>query len=157
MAAKVNLGDIVDALGSAGDEHTFWLDRETGDIHLLTDQVADYAEEETPLEEVPEKLREYVELARRVQEDTDHRYLELPGKFDIHDLDIMNTFTSTVKDERVQRELTQGIRGSGALRVFKQLLDQHNLREAWGKFHDARLREIAIEWCQDNGIAWREK
>ena len=157
MGAKVKLNDIVDALRSAADEHSSWLDRETGEVHVLTDQVADYAEEETPLEEIPESLREHVEVARSVQEDTDHRYLELPGKLDIHDRDIMDCFTSTLKDERLQRELKQGIRGSEAFRLFRQLLDQHNLWEAWGKFHDARLREIAVEWCGDNGIAWREK
>jgi Uncharacterised protein family (UPF0158) len=155
--AKVKLRDIIDALESAGEEHSFWLDQETGDVHMLTDEMMDYAEEETALDEIPESMHEPVEVARRVQEDTVHRYLELPGKMDIHDWDIMDCFTSTIKDERVQGELRNGIRGAGASRVFKHLLEQHDLWKTWNKFREARLREIAIGWCEDNGIAWREK
>jgi Uncharacterised protein family (UPF0158) len=157
MAAKVRLGDIVEALESAGDEHSFWLDRETGEVCLLTDQVVDYAEDDTPLEKVPEPMRKDVEVARLVQEDTEHRYLELPGKLDIHDWDIMDCFASTVKDEHLQREIKQSIRGSGAFRMFKRLLEEYKLWDTWNKFHDARLREIAVEWCEDNDVAWREK
>lgn len=157
MAAKVKLSDIIDALELAGDEHSFWLDRETGEVRMLTDEVVDYAEEDTPIEQIPEWMHADLEVARKVQEDTEHRYLELPGKFDIHDWDIMDCFASTVKDERVQRELKHGIRGSGAFRMFKHLLEEHNIWEAWNKFRHARLREIAVEWCEDNNLAWREK
>ena len=157
MAVKVKLKDIIDALEFAGDEHSFWLDRETGEVRRLTDEVVDLAEEETPLEEIPERMRADVEAARLVQDDTEHRYLELPGKLDIHDLDIMDCFASTVKDEKTQREIKHGIRGSDASQKFKRLLSEHNLRDAWQKFHDARLREIAVQWCEDNEIGWREK
>ena len=156
MAVKVKLSEIVDALESAGDEHSSWLDRETGEVYRLTDETADYAEEDTPPEQIPDWMRELVDIARKVQDDTEHRYLELPGKFDIHDWEIMDCFASTVKDEHVQRELKHAIRGSGAFRTFKHLLDQNKLWELWNKFHTARLREIAVEWCEDNGIAWRE-
>ena len=157
MAVKVKLKDIIDALESAGDEHSFWLDRETGEVRRLTDEVVDFAEEETPLEEIPERMRADVEAARLVQDDTEHRYLELPGKLDIHDLDIMDCFASTLKDEKTQREIKHGIRGSDASQNFKRLLSEHSLRDAWQKFHDARLREIAVQWCEDNEIGWREK
>lgn len=157
MAVKVKLSDIVNALESAGDEHSYWLDRDTGEVLKLTDQAVDYAEEETPLEEVPERMRADVEVARLVQDDTEHRYLELPGKLDIHDLDLMDCFASTVKDERVQREIKRSIRTSDASQAFKRLLSEHNLHNAWHKFHDARVREIAVGWCEDNEIAWREK
>ena len=157
MAVKVKLRDIIDALESAGDEHSFWLDRETGEVRRLSDEVVDIAEEETPLEEIPERMRAEVEVARQVQDDTEHRYMELPGRLDIHDPDIMDCFASTVKDEKVQLELKHGIRGAGASQTFRRLLSEHNLRDTWQKFHDARLREIAIEWCEDNEIGWREK
>jgi hypothetical protein len=157
MGAKVKLNDIVDALESAGDEHTFWLDRETGEVRMLTDQVMDYAEDDTAPDEIPEKMREAVEVARQIQDDTERRYLELPGKIDIHDWDIMDCFASTVKDERVQREIKHGIRGSGASRTFQHLIDGNNLGEAWHKFRAARVREIAVEWCDENEISWREK
>ena len=157
MTVKVKLSDILEALESAGDEQSSYLDRETGEVHLLTDEMMDYAEEETPLADIPEWMHQPVQVARRVQQDDDQRYLELPGKFDIHEWDIMDCFTSTVKDEHVQRELRNGIRGAGAFRMFKHLIDEYNVREAWYKFRDARLREIAIEWCEDNGIPWREE
>lgn len=157
MGTGVKLSEIIEALESADDEQSSWLDRETGEVHLLSDEMMDYAEEETPLAKIPESMRDAVEVAKRVQEDSDHRYLELPGKLDIHDWEIMDCFASTVKDERLQRELRHGIRGAGAFRTFKHLIHQHNLQDAWNKFHDARLREIAIEWCAEHDLAWREK
>jgi hypothetical protein len=69
----------------------------------------------------------------------------------------MDVFTSTVKDEHVQRDLRNGLRGAGAFRLFQHLIHENNLQDRWHKFREARLREIAVEWCEDNGIGWREK
>ncbi|HEV2423579.1 MAG TPA: UPF0158 family protein [Terriglobia bacterium] len=157
MAVQVKLADVISALESAGDEDTSWLDRETGEVHLLTDEMMDYAEEGTPAEEIPGWMRDPVEVAKQVQEDRLHRYLELPSKSEIHEWEIMDCFASSVKNESVQRALRNGIRGAGAFSRFKQLLEGYDLWKAWNKFRDARLREMAIEWCKDSGITWREK
>ncbi|HUI41824.1 MAG TPA: hypothetical protein VL523_07635, partial [Terriglobia bacterium] len=89
MAVKVKLADIVDVLEQATGEARFYLDRETGQIHLLTDEMFQLAEDQdTVLEELPEWEREPVKLARLIGEregGAKGRYLALPSQFDIHE------------------------------------------------------------------------
>ena len=32
-----------------------------------------------------------------------------------------------------------------------------DLEDDWYDYKDQRYREIAIEWCEENNIEWREK
>jgi hypothetical protein len=49
-----------------------------------------------------------------------------------------------------------GIRGAGAFRLFKHLLTEYNLWDAWNRFKQVELRQIAIQWCEENGITFRQ-
>jgi hypothetical protein len=157
MTAGVKLDAIVEALELADDLNSSYLDRERGEVHALTEEVLGLAEnEETVLEDLPEWQREQVELARRIREQEGKRYVALPGKFDVHEWAIMDRFSQTLKDEHLRDELRGGIRGAGAFRMFKRLLTEYDLWDAWSRFKHAELRQMAIEWCEERDIAYRE-
>lgn len=158
MAAKVKLDAIVEAIELASESNASFLDRETGEVHMLTQEELDLAESgETVLERQPEWLREAVELARKIQGQEGKRYLALPSSFDVHEWDIMDRFSDTIDDAQVQDELHSAIRGAGAFRRFKDLLSEYQMWDAWNRFKQAELRQIAIEWCEEHGLAYREK
>ncbi len=65
MPATVKLDDIIEALELAADETTYYLDAETGKVHLIPEEQAHLAEDENAsLENLPEWEREIVVFSR---------------------------------------------------------------------------------------------
>jgi hypothetical protein len=157
MAAEVKLDLIVEALEMADDSISSYLDVETGEVCSVTEEEFHLAEDpQTVIEELPEWQREAVNLARSIQEQVGKRYLALPDKFDVHEWAIMDRFSETLKDARLRNDFRGGIRGAGAFRLFKRLLTEYNLWDAWNQFKQVELRQMAIEWCEESGITFRQ-
>ncbi len=157
VANEVKLDAIIEALEMADDSISSYLDVETGELRSITEEEFDLAEDpQTVIEDLPEWQREAVELARSVQEQEDKRYLALPDRFDVHEWAIMDRFSETLKDAQMRNDFHGGIRGAGAFRLFKHLLTEYNLWDAWNRFKQVELRQMAIEWCEENGIAFRQ-
>ena len=66
----------------------------------------------------------------------------------------MREFAESVEQGRIRGELLDALHGSGAFRHFKSTLRRHGIEPAWWEFRDQALREIAIEWCDENAICW---
>jgi Uncharacterised protein family (UPF0158) len=157
MAVEVKLDAIVEALELADDSISSYLDVEAGEVHSITDEEFDLAEDpETVLVELPNWQREAVELARSIQEQEGKRYLALPSKFDVHEWAIMDRFSETLKNAQMRNDFRGAIRGAGAFRLFKRLLTEYNLWDAWNRFKQAELRQMAIEWCEEHSIPFRQ-
>jgi hypothetical protein len=66
----------------------------------------------------------------------------------------MQAFIETVARPWLQERLWAAIRGRGAFRRFKDVLaDSPAERERWFAFKDRRMRERALAWLADEGIA----
>jgi hypothetical protein len=155
--AEVKLDLIIEALEMADDSISSYLDVETGEVCSITEEEFDLAADpETVIEELPDWQREAVKLARSIHEQEGKRYLALPDKFDVHEWAIMDRFSETLKDVRLRNDFYGGIRGAGAFRLFKRLLTEYNLWDAWNRFKQVELRQMAIEWCEENGITFRQ-
>lgn len=69
----------------------------------------------------------------------------------------MEEFIARVRDPRARDLLVRAIAGRGAFRRFKDtLLEFPELREAWFRFRDARVRRRAVEWLAGEGFVDRE-
>jgi hypothetical protein len=157
MAAEVKLDLIIEALEMADDSISSYLDVETGEVRSVTGEEFDLAEDpQTVIEELPDWQGEAVKLARSIQEQVGKRYLALPDKFDVHEWAIMDRFSETLKSARLRNDFHGSIRGAGAFRLFKRLLTEYNLWDAWNQFKQVELRQMAIEWCEENGITFRQ-
>jgi hypothetical protein len=44
------------------------------------------------------------------------------------------------------------IHGAGAFRSFKTALRRHRLESAWFEFRAAAIRQIALDWCEENDM-----
>lgn len=149
MTKTVSLQDIVSALESHTQDTEIYLDRESGEILFVTEEDRFALDEDDP-ESVPQWQREHLSNIREAF--ATERVVQLPDAFDIHDWAIMERFSRTIADPKVQDELTDAIHGSGAFRMFRSSLERHNLREEWYSYRQSALEEIAREWCQENNI-----
>jgi hypothetical protein len=69
----------------------------------------------------------------------------------------MDRFSDSLGDAQLRSEFHGAIRGAGVFRSFKRLLTEFNLRDAWNRFRQAELRQIAMHWCKEHGITLRQK
>ena len=154
MAATVLLDDVIEALDIVFDEMSSFLDLDTGKVETVSNDLLSEAEE-SPDDEpgLSDWQKEEWEIAKRIAS-TD-RFKQLPTKFDVHEWQILQDFSRSVQSERIREDLQGAIHRAGAFRNFKNLVIQHGIESEWYAFRAAALRQIAIDWCEENQIAWR--
>jgi hypothetical protein len=154
MSKPVPIREIVDALEMQFDEQPAYLDRDSGEVHVVQSDLLRNAEEGEEPSSLPEWQKPIWEIAKEVVA-TD-RFVPLPSKFDVDEWAIMEEFSLSVEQESVRDELLRAIHGKGAFRYFKDVIHRLGIQSAWYEFRTNALREIAIEWCQENAISWSE-
>lgn len=137
---KVKLGVILDAIEMADDNYTYFLDLETGESVFLVDELVTDLDNEGLQDEIEENME---------------RYLRLPTKFEIHEYHIMEEFIWTLNGETAEK-LECAIRGRGAFRRFKNMVDRMGISQQWYAFQADYYRKLATQWCRDHGLEYEE-
>ena len=156
MEARVNLSDIIEGLEFQSDESSSFLNKKTGEVVLMTDYAMRAAEENEPLEEVPDWEKELVSIAREILAETGE-YIQLPTKYDIDEYSIMENFCMSLDKKEIGDILYDLISGSGAFRRFKDAVYKYGVEDEWNIYRDNAIKEIAIEWCRENNIEFDEE
>jgi len=66
----------------------------------------------------------------------------------------MQDFSRSLESDRIREELLHAIHGAGAFRNFKDALRRHRIEPGWFAFRGEALRQIALNWCEENHIVW---
>jgi Uncharacterised protein family (UPF0158) len=154
MRPTVHLIDIVEALEMQFDESSSFLDRDTGQVETVSNVLLRQAEEYSGTEEpdLPTWQKQEWEIAKQIVS-TD-RFQKLPTKFEVHEWAIMQEFSRSVESDRIREDILHAIHGAGAFRNFKDTLRRHGIESAWFAFRAEALRQIALNWCEENHIVW---
>lgn len=158
MSIEVKLSDVVAAFEEVGDGTFQYFDKRTGEIIFLTEDDFHAAESDEPVSEFPDWQRDSILKAREIlksdESDEDGVYLQLPEQFDLDEYSIMEDFCLTYKDRQTGNELLRLIKGSGAFRRFKGAIHELGIEKQWYAHRQEKFRELAIEWLEENGIAY---
>ena len=163
---KVDVGELELALSNAFPEHRYFLDLETGEVVLITDDTSRELEDlyaELPGEagvveairqrDLHEWQKEELLLADQVETGYGTRYVQVESLDPHASYRDMEEFIANVSDRRLQENLWRAIRGRGAFRHFKDVLDDYpRERERWLVFKDAQEHQRALEWMAEEGI-----
>ena len=156
MAIRVKLDDIIEVLEFQSDESSSFLNTKTGEVILMTDYAMRAAEDDEPLEEVPDWEQDLVAIAGEILAETG-QYIQLPTKYDIDEYSIMEKFCMSLNNQKISDILCDLISGSGAFRRFKDAVHKYDIEDEWYKYRDNAMKEIAIEWCKENNIEFDEQ
>ena len=151
MTVRVKLDDIIDGLECQSDESSAFLDKRTGKVVLINDYEMRAAEDDDPMEDFPDWEQDLVRIAKEILAETGD-YIELPTKFDINEYSIMEEFCLGIKDPETRAIFCRLRKGSGAFRRFKDAVHEYEIADDWYKYREDALKQIAIEWCQENDI-----
>jgi hypothetical protein len=154
MTVPVKLKDIIEGLEFLTDEGSSYLNTVTGEVVYVTTEELRAAEHDPPLEDFPEWQHDAIRIAGEIRE-TDH-YLQLPDRFEINEYHIMERFCLSVDDDDMRDDLCDAIRGRGAFRRFKDRMQAYGMVEAWYRYRDAALREMAMAWCEAHDLQYTE-
>jgi tetratricopeptide (TPR) repeat protein len=131
----VDLGVFVTAFEDQDGERTWYLDRETGNVHFVSDLTDDDV-----LPVAREELEENPRFLAIEPEDTHDAYED------------MVEFAETV-GPKLRERLADALDGKGAFGRFKRVLQSApQERERWCRFRDVRLEARARKWLETNGI-----
>ena len=168
---EIDWGDLAMAFENASWMMNYYLDSETGQVLLVSD------EDQGALEEIRERIagagfqethdfaqaidalgapdwqQEGLLLADKVERDATGRYIEIPKADSREGYRAMQEFISTVQNQQLQDRLWRAIEGRGAFRRFKDVLLRHpGERERWFDFHDDQVDRRILGWLDDIGI-----
>jgi hypothetical protein len=135
-AIKVDIEELIMALESQAEFGEFFLDKESGEIILISNYTDDNADvQRERLENEPDRFLYIQPIASRIG------------------WDIMNDFMHTVSTVQVQEALARALNGRKPFRSFKEeLLQFPDIREQWFAYHAARMTELARHWLEENDI-----
>ena len=138
---KVKLDSILEAIESASDAFEYYLNKDTGEVIMLSDPI--YTGEDDT------ELRDEIE-------DNWESYYQLPTKFDIHEYSIMENFIEEMPDGNIKETVKCAISGRGAFRIFKDAIYRYNLENRWYEYQAKAYKNIAIEWCKERNLKYEE-
>ena len=153
MAVIVSLSDVIEAMELVSDEATTYINQRTGELITLTHEELALAEDPDEAAAAPQWQKDLLPKAREVLASED--FIPLPGKFEIHEWSIMERFAQSRADPNVSDELHAAVHGRGAFRRFKDAVHRLGIADEWYRFREAALEEIAIEFLEAHGIAYR--
>jgi hypothetical protein len=155
MPNAIKLSKLVEEMGAQFDGATSYLEKSTGELHMIRDEEMETADADEPIEEFPEWEQEAIGVARRILESDD--FIPLPNQYELHEYDIMREFCGTVKNKKIRDDLHRALDGRSPFRAFKDKIQDHDVQGEWFRYRDGALKKLAIEWCKENGIAYADK
>jgi hypothetical protein len=155
MSVQVKLQDIIEGMEIQVEGTRTFLNINTGEVISVSEDDLRAAEDEKPLDHLPDWQQEDLKIAYDVVENFED-YEELPTKFEINEYEMMEDFCLTIRNESNQEVLLNSIKGKGAFRRLKDNVIRLGMEEQWYSYREERYKQIAIEWCQDNNLCYVE-
>lgn len=152
MSNKISLKTIIQEMDSQSDMMSAFLNKDSNEITFVSDEEFRIVENQEPIDEFPQWLREQIKIAEEIL--YGEGWIGLPTNFEIHEYSIMEKFCLCINDQNLSNIMYDSIKGKGAFRIFKYNIRKYNIEDDWYGFRDNALKKIAIEWCEGNNIAY---
>ncbi len=97
------------------------------------------------------------QIRLKIMNDTEGRFVPLPGSDTGEDWRDMEDFAFSLDDESKRDCLLNAIQGSGAFRCFKDLVFEMEIREDWFEFKNRRMRGRVFDWLLNKKLIIEEE
>ena len=153
---KVDLEMIASAMDDvARVDMDYYLDKETGEVIFLLEEISRYVEEEDEnlRKELLDWQKKDIKVAQDILFKNPDRYIYIPEGSPCNGYDLMVEFAETIEDDLLREKMNIALDGKGAFRRFKNVIaDYPDYREKWFRFRDEKINKKVIEWLNSMGI-----
>ena len=151
----VSLKEFIETMDMVGDLSSAYLNTITGKMEVLTmDEMAIESAESGIWGEPKDWEKEQIAMAKEVLFSGD--WEAMPDPHEINDYKIMRDYCFSVENERIQDELLDAIRGRGAFRRFRDLVNHYNLLDDWYSFKYEAYKYVATGWLDFYEIPYED-
>lgn len=145
----VSIEEVVEALEFQDDRMSAFVNPESAEVILVSDEALDAAESPRDALMVDE-----AELKAAQAVLATPGMLRLPSQFEVNERNMMVRFAAERVDATERDALQDAIHGKGAFRRFKDLCYSLDLAQDWYAYRDAEYEALAVRWCDAHGLAW---
>ena len=161
----IDWGDLALAFDSSLGQMSHYLDMETGQVLVVTDEArrameqiyeAHYDPDNPDVVDLESVLsqsalidwqKDDVRTAVFVEKHHGNRIISVPQSASYEAYNQMQDFIATIKDDRLRNQLMDATHGRGAFGRFKAILGQHLAEEQrWYAFRDSQLSREMLRW-----------
>lgn len=149
----VDLADIAMAMEAGDSEHAWYLDRESGCVVLVPDDLqGEDVLDAAYCDRLPPWEQEWVPHAREIYLGSG-RYVPVPRESPRGEYELMLAFAESVPDPALQELLLVALDGRGAFGRFYRVLERHPAeRDAFARQRQAFSTRRVREWLDELGI-----
>jgi len=140
----VNLKELTEAFDMQSDFLFFYVNQKSGEIVSLTEEEAN----EDALDDNAKS-----DEARNILNSDE--YIAIPSRWDLNKYQIMVDFIYSLKETPMKDVLARAIQGTGAFGRFKTAIEAYGIQNQWYSFLQELLKQMAIEWCDCNGLLYK--
>ena len=101
-------------------------------------------------------IGEYENLNEDELDELFEKSIILPTQYEINEYQIMVDFIDTINNLEIRNNLYRLIQGKGAFRRFKDYCFEVNIIQDWYNYREEKYKEIAINWCKENDLKYKE-
>jgi hypothetical protein len=154
----IKLSELINALEFDSEEQVSCVDLQNGCVVTVEQSLLSALQEgdDEALHDLPDWQKEEIEVARRMVEDEDERFVLLPEKFDFHEYRQMERFIGTVENAEIAEQLWRSIKGKGAFRYFKDTAGRLGLLQRWYQYRDDAMKEFVIDWAEAHNVPYED-
>jgi hypothetical protein len=169
---NVNFDEIQKAMEDISrDSFDYYLDKETGEIIMLSEEVLNeakarlYDDELDEIDEdieyieydvvpdIPDWMLDEIDLAIEVLLDESGRYIRIPERNSDKAFQTMVMYVGKVNDMALKEKLSHALNGRGSFRKFKDiLLNFPKERKRWHGFNAKVMKKEIAEWLNSVGV-----
>lgn len=147
----VKLSELIRGIDLSLKALWVYLNRETGEIHVLLPEHFDAADR---LDLLPIGVNPDVRKAKEIL--TDAVYIRVPTRIEVNEYRMMRLFADSVGNPKKEEELKRSLQSGLVDGRWDNLILGLGLTEDWTLFRKQLLRRVALNWGQLNNIAIEE-
>jgi hypothetical protein len=147
---RLSLRAVVESLASVGDDETTFVDRSTGGLVTLGDELAANLGADEPLDEALDfSEAELEQLRRKLRAKL---LLPLPTKAQTKEFQLQERFCAGLGEGPAQEQMLKVMRGQTGFRSFDGAVERLGIAEQWQQYRDTGFAGVAIAWLQRNKL-----
>ena len=131
----------------------YFLDAITGDIFSVPEQVFEALEAEEEIVSLPPWQQPLLNLAQKVLNDEDKRFIRIPADYPFSEIGLMNKFAESVSDASLRVALQKVLLEGDAQTRFAGVIDTYPAeRRRWFEVRDVHEEQVVRRWLEQFGL-----
>jgi len=131
----------------------YFLDAVTGDIFSVPEQVFEALETEEEIATLPAWQQPLLNLAQRVLNDEDKRFIRIPADYPFSEMGLMSKFAESVSDAALRVALQKVLLEGDAQTKFAVVIETYpGERRRWFEVRDVHEEQVVRRWLEQFGL-----